>query len=38
MDENDMPEIPVTEDGNYIGILNRESIIKFMLELHKLGH
>jgi Zn-dependent protease/CBS domain-containing protein len=38
MDENDMAEIPVNEDGNYIGILNRDSIIKFMLELHKLGH
>jgi len=38
MDENDMAEIPVTEDGNYIGILNRDSIIKFMLELHRMGH
>ena len=38
MDENDMAEMPVIEDGNYIGILNRDGIIKFMLELHKLGH
>lgn len=38
MDENDIAEIPVIENGNYIGILNRDSIIKFMLELHKLGH
>jgi Zn-dependent protease len=38
IDENDMVEMPVIEDGNYIGILNRDGIIKFMLELHKLGH
>ena len=38
MNENDMAEIPVIEGGNYIGILSRDSIVKFMLELHKLGH
>ncbi|MCW8823143.1 MAG: CBS domain-containing protein, partial [Ignavibacteriaceae bacterium] len=38
MDENDMVEMPVIEEGNYIGILNREGIIKFMLELHRIGH
>jgi Zn-dependent protease len=38
MDEKDMAEVPVIEDSNYIGILTRDSIIKFMLELHKLGH
>lgn len=38
MDENDMVELPVIEDGNYIGILNRDGIIKFMLELHRMGH
>ena len=38
LDENDIVELPVTEDGNYIGILNRDGVIKFMLELHKLGH
>jgi CBS domain-containing protein len=38
MDKNDMVELPVTKDGNYIGILNRDGIIKFMLDLHKLGH
>lgn len=38
MDENDMEELPVIENGNYIGILNRESIIRFMLELHKQGY
>jgi Zn-dependent protease len=38
LDENDIVELPVTKDGNYIGILNRDGIIKFMLELHKQGH
>jgi len=38
MGENNIVELPVTENGNYIGILSRDSIIKFMLELHKLGH
>ena len=38
IDENDLKEIPVTENGNYIGILNHESIIKFIFELHRQGH
>jgi len=38
MDENGIAQIPVIEEGNYTGILSRDSIIKFMLELHRIGH
>jgi Zn-dependent protease/CBS domain-containing protein len=38
IDANDIKEIPVTENGNFIGILNHDSIVKFIFELHKLGH
>lgn len=38
LDQNNVAEIPVIENGNYIGILNRSSIVQFMIELHKLGH
>ena len=38
IDENDLKEVPVTEDGNFVGILNHESIIKFIFSLHRQGH
>ena len=38
MDENGIAQMPVVEEGNYTGILSRDSIIKFMLELHRIGH
>ena len=38
MDENGIAQMPVIEAGNYNGILSRDSIIKFMLELHRIGH
>ncbi|MEJ2242822.1 MAG: CBS domain-containing protein [Candidatus Bathyarchaeota archaeon] len=38
MDENGIAQLPVVENENYTGILSRDSIIKFMLELHKIGH
>lgn len=37
-DENDAGEISVIENGNCIGILNQNSILQFIFELHKLGH
>jgi predicted transcriptional regulator len=36
--ENDEGEIPIMENGNCIGILNQTSILRFIFELHKLGH
>jgi Zn-dependent protease/CBS domain-containing protein len=36
--KNDESEIPVIENGNCIGILNHNSILQFIFELHKLGH
>ena len=36
--ENDIIGIPVIENGNYIGILSRDSLTKFILRLHNLGH
>ena len=38
IDQNDLSEIPVIENGNCIGILNHKSIIQFIFELHKMGH
>ena len=38
MDENGIAQLPVIEDEKYIGILSRDSIVKFMLELHRMGH
>jgi Zn-dependent protease len=37
-DEYDASEIPIIENGNCIGILNHNSILQFIFELHKLGH
>ncbi len=38
IDENNVSEIPIIENGNCIGILNHKSIIQFIFELHKLGY
>ena len=38
MDENDIRQMPVFEDGNYIGMLSRDSVIKFIFGLHSIGH
>ena len=38
MDEKGIAQLPVLENGTYAGILSRDSIIKFMLQLHRIGH
>jgi Zn-dependent protease/predicted transcriptional regulator len=38
IEQSDLKVVPVTEDGNYVGILDHDGIIKFILNLHKLGH
>lgn len=38
MDENGIAQLPVTEGETYVGILSRDTVIKFMFELHRIGH
>jgi len=38
IDENDIKEMPVIENGEFVGILNHDSILKFIFGLHRLGH
>ena len=38
IDQSDINAIPVTENGEYVGILDRDSITRFIFSLHNLGH
>ena len=38
MDENGVAQLPVVEDDEYVGVLSRDSVIRYMLELHRIGH
>ena len=38
INENEIVDIPVTDNGKYVGILNRDSLTQFILRLHSLGH
>jgi Zn-dependent protease/CBS domain-containing protein len=38
IEQNELNAIPVTEKGEYVGILDNDSITKFILSLHNLGH
>jgi Zn-dependent protease/CBS domain-containing protein len=38
IEQSEVNEVPVVEGDNFVGVLNQNSIFKFIIDLHKLGH